>query len=300
MSRASTWLLDYKNNKYSQTGEDGIIAKILEIIPRGNKWCVEFGAWDGQYLTNTRNLIESGNFSAVLIEADRKRFQQLQANFSHHENVFTINQFVGFQKDDNLDRILGATPIPFDFDLLSIDIDGNDYHVWRAFSRYKPKVIVIEFNPTIPTDVEFVQPADPSVNQGASLLSLVQLGNEKGYKLISVLPFNAFFVREEYYPLFQLETNDPGVLRTNTDSVTYLFSGYDGKIFLRGSCQLPWHNIRLKESRFQVLPKFLRHYPENYSAVAKGIYALVLLVTNPRQFVKKLRKQLDRRASRYN
>lgn len=300
MSKASTWLLEYKYNKYSQTGEDGIIAQILEIIPYGNKWCVEFGAWDGQYLTNTRNLIESSNFSAVLIEADKKRFQQLQSNYSQCGNVLAINQFVGYREDDNLDCILSATPIPLDFDLLSIDIDGNDYHVWRSFSHYKPKVVVIEFNPTIPTDVEFVQPADPSVNQGTSLLSLVKLGKEKGYKLVSVLPFNAFFVQDEYYPLFQLESNEPGVLRTNTDAVTYFFSGYDGHIFLRGSCQLPWHNIKLKESRIQVLPKFLRHYPENYSALAKGIYALILLMTNPRQFVKKLRKQFDRRASRYN
>jgi hypothetical protein len=208
MNRASTWLLEFKRNVHSQTGEDGIIQEILEVLPCNNNWCVEFGAWDGLFLTNTRHLIESKGFSAVLIEADKKRFHELQRNYSQN-NVTTINRFVGFEEGDNLDQILSDTPIPYDFDILSIDIDGNDYHVWKCVSKYRPKVVVIEFNPTIPTHIRFVQPADPSINQGASLLSLVELGKEKGYELVSVLPFNAFFVREEYYSLFQLESNAP-------------------------------------------------------------------------------------------
>jgi len=212
MSRASTWLLEYKRDVFSQTGEDGIIEKLLEVIPHNDKSCVEFGAADGLFVSNTRYLIESKGFSAILIEADKNRFRDLQRNYSQRDNVIMINRRVGFREDDNLDQILRTTPIPYEFAVLSIDIDGNDYHVWNAMSQYRPKVVVIEFNPTIPTQIRFVQPADPSVNQGASLLSLVELGKEKGYELVSVLPFNAFFVRKEYYPLFQMETNSPEVL----------------------------------------------------------------------------------------
>ena len=117
MSRPSTWLLDYQHNVYSQSGEDGIIEKILNVIPQNDKWCVEFGAWDGLFLSNTRYLIESKGYSAVLIEADKNKFHKLQRNYSHRDNVITINKFVGFTKDDNLDLILSSTPIPNDFDL---------------------------------------------------------------------------------------------------------------------------------------------------------------------------------------
>lgn len=272
MGKSSTWLLEHKRDVYSQTGEDGVIEKIFEIIPDTDKWCVEFGAWDGMYLTNTRHLIESNGYSAVLIEADKSKFSALQHNYSNRNNVIAINKFVGFTKQDGLDQILSKTPIPHDFDFLSIDIDGNDYHVWQAIATYKPKVVVVEFNPTIPTALRFVQPADPSINQGASLLSLVELGKDKGYELVSVLRFNAIFVRAEYYPLFGIESNSAESLRTDLEAVTYLFSGYDGRIFLRGCCHLPWHGVALKESRMQRLPGFLRQYPGNYTRWRKRMF----------------------------
>ncbi len=285
MSRDSTWLLEHKRDVYSQTGEDGVIEKILEGLPQNDNWCVEFGAWDGMFLTNTRHLIESKGFSSVLIEANEERFGKLQSNYSQRDNVFTINKFVGFREDDNLDVILGSTPIPLDFDFLSIDIDGNDYHVWKAFSKYQPKMVVVEFNPTIPTHIDFVQPEDPSVNQGASLRSLVELGKEKGYELVSVLLFNAFFVKKEYYPLFELESNAPEVLRTDFSEITYLFSGFDGQIHLRGNCKLPWHDIDMDESQLQPLPRFLRRHPGNYSKFQRKMFSVHKRIVKLRKFI---------------
>jgi protein arginine N-methyltransferase 1 len=267
--KKSTWLLDFKSNVYSQSGEDGIIEKIFEILPENDKWCVEFGAWDGIYSSNTRNLIENKGYAAVLIEASKAKFNELQKNSYQWEQVITINQVVGFSESDNLDRLLSLTSISKDFDFLSIDIDGNDYHVWNAVSEYKPKLVCIEFNPTIPTEVSFVQPAEPSISQGCSLLDLVELGKTKGYELGSVLPWNAFFVRAEYYALFQIADNSPEVLRTNLKYVTYIFSGYDGRLFLRGYGKLPWHNIDLSESKIQHLPECLCKYPGNYGITEK-------------------------------
>lgn len=278
--------------RYSQMGEDGTIEKIIKILPENDKWCVEFGAWDGKYSSNTRHLIESRNYSAVLIEASKTKFKDLQRNYSQNSKVITINQFVGFEKKNNLDQILANTPLPVDFDFLSIDIDGNDYHVWKAMVKYKPKVICIEFNPTIPTEIRFVQSPDPTVNQGASLLSLVELGKEKGYELVSVLAVNAFFVKSEYYPLFQIENNRPEVLRTNSDFVTYLFSGYDGQIFLQGLKKLPWHGLELNESKIQLLPGLLRKYPCNYSLLEKLLAAAFLLLASPGLFFSKLSSRL--------
>ena len=300
MIRPSTWLLDHQRNVYSQTGEDGVVEKILETLPQTDKWCVEFGAWDGLYLSNTRNLIETKGYSAVLIEADKNKFRDLQHNYSQRSDVITINQFVGFTEEGNLDQIMTPIPIPFDFDLLSIDIDGNDYHVWKAISKYRPKVIVIEFNPTIPTHVRFVQPADPSINQGTSLLSLVGLGKEKGYELISVVGSNAFFIKQEYYQTFHIESNAPEVLWTNLEAITYLFSGYDGRIFLYGNCMLPWHGIELKESKVQHLPTILRTYPSNYTNLQKKDFRLYKnLVIDPSEGIKKIRRLIHRLTKRF-
>ena len=299
MSKASTWLLEHRRDVYSQTGEDGIIDKILELLPAHDKWCVEFGAWDGRFLTNTRNLIEAKEYSAVLIEADARKFQDLQDNYRRRDDVITINRFVGFTEKDSLDQILGNTPIPDDFDVLSIDIDGNDYHVWQAIKRYQPKVVVIEFNPTIPTDVRFVQPPDASVNQGSSLSSLVELGITKGYELVSVLPFNAFFVKREYYERFEIESNSPHVLRTDSSYVTYLFSGFDGTVFLDGNCRLPWHNLPLKASQVQRLPRFLRKFPSNYNILEKMAFGLRRFVAEPGKVTEGIFSRVRRRTRQY-
>src|ERR1043166_1008960 len=180
MTNDPRWLLEFKRNVYSQSGEDGVLERVLDLLPEKNAWCVEFGAWAGIHLSTVRNLTETRGYAAVLIEADAGRFATLQANVASNPKIIALRRLVGFGADDSLDTILRQTPVPGDFDLLSIDIDGNDYHVWKALSSYAPKVVCVEFNPTIPTDIDFVQPADPSVNQGASLLALTHLAAEKG------------------------------------------------------------------------------------------------------------------------
>jgi hypothetical protein len=294
MPKPSTWLLSFKSNIYSQTGEDGIIQQIIKTLPHTDKWAVEFGAWDGWHLSNTRNLIEHHGYSAVLIEGDESRFNDLQMRCSNSRNVFTINQFVGFDADNSLDKILENTPIPIDFDFLSIDIDGNDYHAWQAISKYTPKVVCIEFNLTIPTEVHFVQRPDSTVNHGVSLLSLVELGKANGYELVSVLLFNAFFVRADYYPLFGIRDNSPQLLRSDLSAITYLFSGYDGTLFLHGSLTLPWHNITLDQSAIQPLPRFLRKHPPNYSKMDRVLFIIYTKGIKEafKQFINNLRSKL--------
>jgi hypothetical protein len=175
----------------------------------------------------------------------------------------------------NLDVILAGTPVPKDFDFLSIDVDGNDYHLWKAISSYSPKVVCIEFNPTIPTDVSFLQPADPSVRQGAGLLPLVELGKVKGYELVCVLQFNAFFVKSGDFQLFGISDNRAETLRKDLSLITYVFCGYDGQMFLSGFKRLPWHRLPMNASRIQHLPSFLRKYPDDYSALERFVFDLL-------------------------
>lgn len=236
---------------------------------------MEFGAWDGILYSNTRNLIVNKKYSAILIESDREKFKDLQRNYVRYSGVVTVNRFVGFGNHDHLDLILETTAIPEDFDFLSIDIDGNDYHVWKAIEKYQPKVVCVEFNPTIPTEVNFVQSANEKINQGSSLIALTELGVDKGYELVSVLPFNAIFVRREYFPLFEISDNSPHTLRTHTQAITYMFSGYDGRIILKGHQKNDWHDIEIREDAVQILPKFLQKYPLNYNRVEEFLFNLL-------------------------
>jgi hypothetical protein len=271
MTLKPTWLLDFKADVNSQIGEDGVLAKILELIPEKDKWCVEFGAWDGRHLSTTCNIIEHSGYSAVLIEGSTEKFAELKRNHAGN-NVIALNRFVGFSDADNLDSILGGTPIPRGFDFLSIDIDGNDYHVWKACTRYSPKIVAIEFNPTIPTEVMYVQEPEPLLSRGCSLASLVELGKGKGYELVCALPWTAFFVRKELFPLFKISDNRPATLRTDLSEITYLFSGFDGTVLLAGSRRLPWHGVEVTAESLQVLPRWLRVFPPHYGAITRRLF----------------------------
>jgi hypothetical protein len=246
----------------SQHGEDGILAHALDLIgSECDRWCVEFGAWDGKHLSNTYELIQKCGYSAVMIEGDARKFRDLQSTYSSNQRVICANRWVGFDSQDGLDAILATTAIPKNFDVLSIDIDGNDYHVWEALTNYQPKLVVIEFNPSIPTAVEFVQPRDPSIAQGSSLLSLDRLARRKGYELIATTPVNAIFVDRRLFSRFGIADNSPATLRTDESHVTYLFQGFDGTLFVRGCNKLMWHGVELNEGQLQQLPAWLRKHP---------------------------------------
>ncbi len=265
MAHTAVPLADAQSDVYSQAGEDGVIAAILDALPDKDGWCVEFGAWDGQHLSNSRNLIENRDYAAVLIEGDQERSEDLKQAYADNDRIHPVNAFVGITQEDGLDSILATTPIPENFDFLSIDIDGNDYHVWKAVKQYRPKVVCIEYNPTIPNEVDFVQPADPNITQGSSAAAMARLGEEKGYKLVCALRLNAFFVDAKYFNLLEINDNSLHALRTDLGAVTWIFSGYDGHIFLRGACRLPWHGIRMDESKVQHLPNDMQRFPGGYS-----------------------------------
>jgi len=255
----------FARNVHSQSGEDGILERALELLPTRDQWAVEFGAWDGKYFSNTFHLVKSRDYQAVLIECDARRFKALEAHCREYPRCLPLRALVGFGAEDNLDVVLGGTPLPNDFDLLSIDIDGNDYHVWEACRAHRPKVVIIEYNPTIPTAVDFVQPRDPAVNQGTSLRALARLGKSKGYELIATTRLNAVFVDQRYFPAYGIADNSPEALRADESAVTYLFNGYDGTVFVRGYGKMGWHGLPYHESRLQQLPRWLRQYPKHYS-----------------------------------
>lgn len=190
---SNDWLNHQKKQYYSQRGEEGIIETILNLIEADDKWCVEFGAWDGITGSNSFYFIKEYHFNSVLIEGDPKKFVYLQENMKPYNSI-CIDKYISFEGENRLDAILESTPLPQNFSLLSIDIDGNDYHVWESLKNYRPKCIIIEFNPSISNEIDFVQEKDMSVNQGCSPSALVKLGKVKGYELVASNLNNLFFV----------------------------------------------------------------------------------------------------------
>ena len=291
MSSDNTWLLEHRKNHHSQTGEDGVVGKILEALPGTDRWCVEFGAGDGELFSNTCHLIEAHGYSAVLIEPDPEKFRSLDRRYQGYPDVHRFQLRVGLGAEDGLDAILGRTPIPEDFDFLSIDIDGNDWHVWKSLSRYSPKLVCIEYNPTIPTEVRFVQDPDPGLAQGCSLLALVELGRQKGYELACVLPVNAIFVREDLFPLLEIDDNSPHELRVFNDAVTWVFQTYDGEVRLTGYRKFLWHQLPMPAHAVRSVPWWLRGFPGSFGPVRRAIWALYGLIRAPGTWRELLRRR---------
>jgi hypothetical protein len=283
-------LATYARNEFSQFGEDGIIEEILDRLPNKNYWCVEFGAWDGIHLSNTYNLIKNKEYQSVLIEADKKKFQELKKNLEGF-NAVLVNKFVMFEGENTLDNILSGTPIPQDFDFLSIDIDGNDYYILESLSRYKPKVICIEYNPSIPNEVDYIQPKDFNINRGSSPLAILNLAVSKGYSLATTTECNLILVSDEYWLFLNLEKGKLEDFRDDSAVKVFAFSGFDGNIFLSQPLNLYWHNIVVKEVELQFLPKFLRKLAANYNFLQKILFSLFILIKRPSDFLKFFRRK---------
>lgn len=251
------WLLKHRADVTSQIGQDGILAKIFEIIGSGSRYCVEFGAWDGRWLSNTYSLIADQGWSGLLIEGNPARCAEI-ASTHPYSRVTAVNGIVGWEGENALDAILARNGAPAEPDLVSIDVDGNDWHIWRALKRHRPRVVLIEFNPSIPNDVYFVQDADPGVHQSSSLSAMIELGREKGYSLVCANQWDAFFVPDELYLAFSIPDNGIDAMHFYPDMETRLFQGFDGTLLTAGNHRLIWKNVDFVSDDLQVLPRSLR------------------------------------------
>lgn len=260
------WFEKYKENNTSQHGEDGIIEKIFSLIETNNRFIVECGAADGVKNSNAFSLISKKNWTGLLIEGDRTIYEKLKKNYNSFNSVQCVNSFVSFEGEESFDSIFSDNRVPEEFDLLILDIDGNEYHVWESMKKFRPRVVVVEFNQTIPNDIDFVQPKDMSVQQGSSLKSLVRLGGSLGYRLVAVTDINAFFVSEKDAAPFMHLNNDIDTLRPFNPYETKIFQLYDGTLKISGNKKLIWHKVEIDEEKLQVLSKNKRVYLNGISS----------------------------------
>jgi hypothetical protein len=200
----------FKYNVHSQNGEDGVVAELFHRLDIRAGWLVEFGAWDGRHLSNTFRLLEPpGRFRAVYIEGDAARYRDLERTAREHDGAIApIRAFVQPAGEDSLDNLLDAAGAPHELELLSIDVDGEDYHIWAGMNRRRPKVVIIEINSSIPPPV--VQIHGPSA-AGSSFSAMLELGRRKGYSCVCHIG-NLVFVRDDLAPRLRLDAAPPETL----------------------------------------------------------------------------------------
>jgi len=199
--------------KYSQFEEDGILLLIFSLLPPINRTCVEICAGDGREC-NTANLIINHGWWGHLFDGDDRNVKTGVEFFSQNKDTFLYPpRFTkAWITAENVNDQIATSGVSGPIDLLSLDIDGMDYWVWKAITVIQPRVVVCETHNVIPPGMALTVPYDPrfvyeSANyRGASLEAMCKLGREKGYRLVGThrFGFNAFFIKnglaETFFP----------------------------------------------------------------------------------------------------
>ena len=196
---------------YSQNGEDGILLYIYSQVGTTNRAFVEFGIQDGREC-NSANLAINFGWHGLLMEltehdvlSAREYYKAMlgerQADVKIRQQLVTAENINGILKEEQV------VPEP---DLFCIDIDSNDYWVWKAIDAVRPRVMIVEYNPVYgPTRSLTIPYQQGAFNRfdwhfsgfyfGASLTALTYLGEEKGYVLVGCdsTGTNAIFVRRD-------------------------------------------------------------------------------------------------------
>lgn len=193
----------YEYNVFSQSGEDGIISEIFKRIGTTNKFFVEFGVSNG--LENCSAALLYSGWNGRWIEGSDSFYKQIQKNFEFYIGNKQLEVKNAFITAESIESLFGDLSVPKDFDLLSIDIDGNDFWVWKAIKKYNPRVVIIEGNPFYGPSISWTMKYNPehvwdrTTYFGASVKALEILGREKGYTLVgcSIMGNDTFFVRND-------------------------------------------------------------------------------------------------------
>jgi hypothetical protein len=188
---------DYLSNVYSQNGEDGLLEEVFRRIGTTNKQCFECGAADGKWFSNTRKLIDEG-WSALLIEEDPKNWPELD-KLDNPPKVEVVHGRLEPRGNHSLDYLLGRLPFAANPDLGVLDVDGQEYHLWNCLMKYRPRVMVVEYDNT--GNPDFVPELGGEGQAG--LNAILSVATSKGYANVFTTKTNAIFVidseREKFY-----------------------------------------------------------------------------------------------------
>lgn len=249
-------LKKYEKNITSQWGEDGIITEIFKRIGDGNKTCVEFGAWDGKHMSNCWNLWQNKDWKSILIEGEIDRVESLKNDLKNFPKVIPVHRFVEISGPNSLDSILDEVGQHETIDLLSIDIDSDDYAVFKSLER-KPRVVIIEYNPTIPPHIDLVQKQGEYI--GSSISSTYSLAKEKGYSLAHLTFTNLILVLDSEWDKLNIKEFDYK-RDFHYEKLTYVINSYGGKTMLS---QPSIYNPYLSDSKVGVKSFLKQRYSKN-------------------------------------
>jgi hypothetical protein len=185
----------------SQNYEDGIIHEIFKRVGVADRFFVEIGVGNGNQ-NNTAFLVSQG-WRGHWIDGNADFLATIERRGWNKDGLVT--GMAAMVSHENVSSLLTDAGVPKTFDLLSIDVDQNTYHIWSALHEFQPRVVVVEFNAAFPPELEWVVPYNPSAtwngsqNFGASLKSFQRLGEKFGYNLVGCdfVGVNAFFVKAE-------------------------------------------------------------------------------------------------------
>ena len=196
---------------YSEFEEDGIILYILSMIGFGTRRVVEIGCGFGKECMAT-NLILNHGFEGFLFDGSAENVKKANEFFAGkrdcHLHAPTVTQ--AWITAESVNDLLVESGCAGEVDVLSIDIDGNDYWVWKAIEAINPRLIVFETHDIIPQTESLTIPYTPDFYawdkpgaevdfRGVSLLAIKKLCAARGYRLIGShqYGFNAFFLRND-------------------------------------------------------------------------------------------------------
>lgn len=188
----------------SQFDTDGILREIFRRIGEAHRTFVEFGTGDG--VENNSVYLLCQGWRGLWIEGDEALHQAQQRNFGWAIRAGPLVCVRMFLTRENIDEVVRAAGFSGPIDLLSVDVDGNDYHLWEALTCVEPRVVVVEYNSAPPPPLRWVMTYNAEHRWdhttsyfGASLASLEALGKRKGLRLVGcdIVGLNAFFVRED-------------------------------------------------------------------------------------------------------
>lgn len=199
-------LQNFEFSVFSQFGDDGIIQWLIHNLDIPNKTFIEFGVEDYRE-SNTRFLMMNDNWSGFVMDGSKENIDRLKCQYYYWQYDLTAQSV--FITRDNINSLIAAQNFSEDVGLLHIDLDGNDYYVWKAIDVIKPIIAIVEYNSlfgadrpiSIIYDDDFVRKNAHYSNLfwGTSLPSLNNLAKEKGYSFIGCNSAgnNAYFVRND-------------------------------------------------------------------------------------------------------
>jgi hypothetical protein len=204
---------------FSEFDEDGVLLFVLAVGGAPHRRFVDIGAGDGVTASNTANLALNLGFDGLLVDASPALVERGRRFYSRHrDTTLRPPAFVrAFVTRENVNDVLAEAGFTGDVDLLSIDIDGNDYWIWQALDRINPRFVIVEAIPELGRE-DRVMPYDPDFEartsqrswMGASPAAMTRLAESLGYRPVgaNLYGFNIVYARNdvaEVLPTIELE-----------------------------------------------------------------------------------------------